>query len=77
MCSDKITAEGRRTSHTVHDEAEGQMVHMIVTADAGSLAERPKAGGLTDAGSLAEGRRTSHTAVHDEAEGQMVHMIVQ
>ena len=23
-------AEGRRTSHTVHDEAEGQMVHMIV-----------------------------------------------
>ena len=25
-----ILAEGRRTSHTVHYEAEGQMVHMIV-----------------------------------------------
>ena len=55
----------------MHEEAEGQMVHMIVTADAGSLADRPKAGGLYTLPA-----DFTHT-VHDEAEGQMVHMIVQ
>ena len=54
-----------------------------MTADAGSLAERPKAGGLHTLGNTAQGRmvhmigKMAHTVQDDEAEGRMVHMIVQ
>ena len=43
----------------MHDEAEGRIVQMIVAADEGSLAKRPKTGGLHTL------RRTRPDGAHD------------